>query len=251
MTHLVLGYPNLSESVDLVKAMCGVGASIVELQIPFSDPIADGQTIMAANEAALKNGVKVKDCLKKIEEICRAVDVPVLIMSYYNPLYCYREKREQSLTAFCKHVSSIGVSGLIVPDVPPEESSEHYWQETTRWGLVPVPIVSPVTSKARLKLLKQSSPKDGFVYCMSTTGVTGARAKLSPELSSYLKNVGDIFKLPLAVGFGLSTAQQLKSLKGKAHIAIVGSAVINKLNEAPNKITRLKTVEKFVNELLS
>jgi tryptophan synthase alpha subunit len=227
MTHVVLGYPDLKTSIDIVRAMADGGASCIELQIPFSDPMADGSTIMAANEAALAQGVSVRDCFRAAEKLSRSVSVPLLFMSYFNIVYCY----PGSVRRFCKDAVQAGVQGLIVPDVPPEERSEGYWEYSYQEGAIPIPVVAPVSSKQRLKII-QKSAHSGFVYCVSTTGTTGARTTLPPDLAPYLRTVKSVFRLPVAVGFGISTQAQVRRLSGLADIAVVGSAMIDRIRAA-------------------
>lgn len=243
MTHVVLGYPTLKESIEIVKIMADAGVAAIELQIPFSDPIADGPTIMMANEVALKNGMRIKDSFKAMEKLSRAVDVPLLFMGYYNPLFCYGVKK------FCKDASAAGCQGLIIPDVPPEEEShEHFWEYCADYNLSPIPIATPVTSDARLRKLSRLT-KTGFVYCVSVTGTTGARSSLPAELPSYLRRVRKIFKVPLAVGFGISKREHVRGLSGLAEIAVVGSAAIQLIKQTPPS-RRGATLRKFIQDLV-
>ena len=244
MMHVVLGYPTLEKSIEIVKAMADAGAAIIELQIPFSDPIADGATIMRANEVALENKVTPADCFEAVEELSKDVSIPLLFMSYFNMVFNYKG----GVADFCNDAAGIGITGLIVPDVPPEENVEGYWSETKDAGLIPVPIVSPVTNKTRLeKIAKQT--KSGFVYCTSTMGTTGARSELDPGLKDYLEKVRTQFSVPLAVGFGISSREQVESLTGVADIAVVGSATIDLVakTDPENAVAETKAfVEKLV-----
>ena len=230
MTHVVLGYPSLKESVELVKVMAENGADFVELQIPFSDPIADGPTIMAASEAALSQGITPTDCMRAMEQLSKEVSVPLLFMTYCNLVFAYRNS-EDSLDQFCRDAANAGAQGLIVPDVPPEENTEGYWTKTLEYKLLPIPLVSPVSSEARLKKIS-SCAKSGFVYCVSTTGTTGARNELPAELTDYLSTVKEYFSIPRAVGFGISTGAHVENLSGHAEIAIVGSAMLDRISRA-------------------
>lgn len=239
MTHVVLGYPSLKESIDIVKAMADCGAAIIELQIPFSDPMADGPTIMAANEAALENGVRVRDCFRAAEKLSRAVNVPLVFMSYFNIVYAHGVRK------FKRDAANAGIQGLIVPDVPPEEHAEGFWELNE--PVIPIPVVAPVSTPARLKLLKSVSPV-GFVYCVSTTGTTGARRALPEGLPEYLKRVRNVFHLPLAVGFGISSRKQVEELTGHADLAVVGSAMIDCVRSAPAG-KRLAAVRHFTRSL--
>ena len=245
MTHAVLGYPTLRESIELVKAMAGAGAALIELQIPFSDPMADGPTIMSANETALSAGTKVKDCFRAAEILSASIDVPLLFMSYYNILY----RHPGGVKAFCRHAAESGIEGLIVPDIPPEESVDGYWTETVKNSLCPIPVVAPVSGPERLRAVKKVT-HGGFVYCVSTTGTTGARSALPSDLPQYLKTVRKVFGLPLGVGFGISSPEQVRQLKGHAEIAIVGSAMVDKIRKSSAK-GRLRSVANFTRSLCS
>ncbi len=232
MTHVVAGYPSLRESGEIVRAMADAGASIIELQIPFSDPIADGPTIMAANEAALANGVKVRDCLKLVETLSTKVSTPLLLMTYFNILYRYNHGRD-GVRSFCRAAASAGVQGLIVPDLPPEEEHvEHYWEIARQSKLLPVPIVTPTTGRSRLSVIKPFT-EDGFVYCVSTTGTTGARTALPKSLPNYIKQVRSALKLPVAVGFGIKQA-----IKWAFAVASVTSALQVAAAEKPWPMAR-------------
>ncbi len=256
MTHVVLGYPSLDESIELVKAMADNGAKFIELQIPFSDPMADGPTIMSANEAALAQGVTPGDCMKAMETLASSVDVPLIFMTYFNLVYAYNggaynggayQGGQDGVRNFSKDAANAGAEALIVPDIPPEENSEGYWSITKEYGLLPVPLVSPISSDERLKRIAAVSDP-GFVYCVSTTGTTGARKGLPEELPEYLTRVRKYFDMPLAVGFGISSRGQVENLSEHAEIAIVGSAMIDCISKSDSG-QRVKAVAAFTKEL--
>jgi len=245
MAHVVLGYPNLKESIQIVKALVQGGANIIELQIPFSDPIADGPTIMLANQAAIVNGITPKHCLKAMEELSTALpEVPLLFMTYYNIAFNY----QGGLSRFCRDSATAGAEGLIIPDVPPEEKQEDYWNITQKNRLSPIPIVTPITPQHRLKKLCNLT-QSGFVYCVAVTGTTGARRSLPLSLRAYLQRVRKCCSLPLAVGFGISQQSQVRALSQFADIVVVGSATIDLINRS-KKQERLRKVEKFIAGLL-
>lgn len=222
MAHMVLGYPTLAKSEMIARALMKGGASYLELQIPFSDPIADGPTIMAANEQALREKVRPTDCLRAAARITRSTGIPVFLMSYANILYSFRG----GVRGFCRAAARAGVQGLIVPDIPHEETSVNYWKEARAAGLLPISFVSPVTSEARMTRIARQS-RDGFLYCIARTGTTGVRSKVEQELGAYLRKVRKHFSIPLAVGFGISNRKHIDTLRGLADIAIVGSATID------------------------
>lgn len=243
MTHVVIGYPSLKESIQLVRVMADAGVSTIELQIPFTDPIADGPTIMHANSVALANGVKTRDCLKAMEQLSGKVNCPLFFMSYYNLLFSYAG----GMSGFLRNAKSSGALGLIVPDIPFEERSDGFWTMARENHLLTIPIVSPVTPPDRLRAISKVADS-GFVYCVSTTGTTGARSELPNDLPAYLKRVRQSFKIPRAVGFGISNAAQIRALRGHAEIAVIGSAVIDLLERAEPKARR-KALQKYLEKL--
>ncbi len=248
MTHVVVGYPSLPKTIEIAMTMADAGASLIELQIPFSDPMADGPTIMRANEHALAGGTTPKDCMRVMETLSARVDVPLLFMSYFNLIHAYGNQRGKSgLARFLADARSAGAQGMIVPDIPPEESHEGYWTLTYKNGLAAIPLVSPVSSETRLKKIAAAS-KSGFVYCVSTTGTTGARKELPQDLRAYLQRIRRHFSQPLAVGFGISKREHIQILSGSAEIAIVGSAVINIIEKSSAK-SAAANVRKFVRQL--
>jgi tryptophan synthase alpha subunit len=226
MTHVVLGYPSLEKSIELVQVMAENGAAIIELQIPFSDPMADGPSIMGACEHALSEGVTPLHCLDAMSKLSSKIDTPLLFMSYYNLVLNQK--------GFAKAASDAGCEGLIVPDITPGESKDSFFTECESESLPVIPLVSPITSETRMKQIASNSVSAPFVYCVSTTGTTGARDKLPEELPSYLENVKKHFPIPRALGFGISEKKHIEQLQGNAEIAIVGSAVINLIKESSN-----------------
>ena len=253
MTHVVLGYPSLSESCELAMAMIDGGASIVELQIPFSDPLADGPTIMRANEHAIAQGVTPHKCMRAMEKLARRTDTPLLFMSYFNILYNFEHRQNGAVKEFLKSAANAGAQGIIVPDIPVEEDkNESYWTAAENYKIRPIPLVSPLTSSARLS--KLSPFATSFVYCVSTTGTTGSRKSLPADIGSYLKRVKTKISAPRAVGFGISSPQHIRALSAHAEIAIVGSATIDLISKTPPKkrgIDVRKEVRKFIERLRS
>lgn len=237
MTHVVAGYPTMSECENIVLAMAEAGVSFIEVQIPFSDPIADGPTIMQANEKAILNGVTPEDGFTLIKKLKKKVKIPILIMTYFNIPFRY------GLEAFCKKAKEAQVYGLIIPDIPiDEEIHENYLGLCKKYNLHAIQIISPITPKNRLqKIAKVAS---GFVYCVSTLGTTGERAKLNPTLISYLNEVRKYIKVPLALGFGISNKKQILSALQYADIAVIGSKIMNLCNAS--KKNNATTVKKFL-----
>ncbi len=239
MTHIVAGYPDIKTSEELVKRMDGLGVSFIEIQIPFSDPVADGTTLMGAQKVALENNTTTEDVFQLMERLKTTVKTPLLFMTYFNVVYAY------GVEAFCKRAGERGVYGLIVPDMPlDEEDTEHYLAACNRHGLHAIQIVSPLTTVERLGQI--ATVATGFVYCVSRDGITGADTELNPNLSEYLRTVRQYIPIPLALGFGISTRDHVQLALNHADIAVIGSAVVN----IYNKEKKLSDVEDFVTEIL-
>jgi tryptophan synthase alpha chain len=217
MTHIVLGYPSWEICLQVVEAMTHAGVDLMELQIPFSEPMADGPVILKANQKALENGVTVQKCLDFAQAASGRFEIPFFIMSYYNILFKYGVER------FAQTLKQGNLSGAIVPDLPPEEGKE-YLQTMERHGLTPILFFSPTTPEDRMQYIATLSR--GFIYCLSRKGVTGAETKFSVELAAYLARCRRATSLPLALGFGVKDKKDIDFLKGKADIAVIGSQTI-------------------------
>lgn len=238
MTHVVVGYPTLDATIRIVKTMAETGVDFIELQIPFSDPLADGPTIMRACEKSLRNGTKVKDSFTMMKLLSSQVSVPLLFMAYYNTVFKYGVER------FCKDSKIAGASGLIVPDMPvDQENEEHFISFCKKNGLHNIQVVSIMSSENRLK--KNAQVANGFIYCTARQGITGAKDQLDPNISLYLDKIRKYFSVPIAVGFGISNAQQIKLLASHANIAVIGSAIINIINKS-NKNNLENNIKQFL-----
>lgn len=222
MTHIVLGYPDFPTSIRLAQTMVEAGVDLMELQIPFSEPIADGPVIVKASQDALLNGVTVAGCLDTTEKITTSLDIPFLFMSYYNILYQY------GLERFADIAAAKRIKGMIVPDAPPEEAPEYVAAMKER-QLAPIQLYSPNTSDDRMRLLTESAA--GFVYCVARKGVTGQETSFSKELDIYLARCRQATSLPLALGFGVKDREDIDYLRGKVDIAVVGSSAIRVFDE--------------------
>jgi len=217
MTHIVLGYPNFDDSLRVVEDMVEAGVDLMELQIPFSEPMADGPVILKANSEALKSGATVEKSFEVAERITKEFDIPFLFMTYYNILFC------SGVDNFVKRCSDIGIQGCIVPDLPPAEGQE-YLDAMKQHELAPVHIFTPNTPEPRMRFLSDSSA--GFIYSVARKGVTGKDTAFSTETSDYLATCKASTDLPLAVGFGVKSKDDVDFLRGKADIAVVGSETI-------------------------
>jgi tryptophan synthase alpha chain len=215
--YITAGYPDVETTVDLAVALADAGADLLELGVPFSDPLADGVTIQRASFAALEAGVTLRTCLEVATRIRARRPIPLLFMGYYNPFLRY------GLDAFAEDSARAGLDGLIVPDLPPEEAGELQSALATR-GLDLIYLLAPTSTDERIGLVARGAT--GFVYCASLAGVTGARSKLSAELPAFLERVRRQTDLPICVGFGISRPEHVAALVGMADGAIVGSALV-------------------------
>lgn len=232
MTHLVAGYPSLAESEKIALALARSGAALLEIQFPFSDPVADGPVIAAANATALKNGVTVKNCFAMVRRVAARAGAPVLIMTYFNIVFA------AGAELFCRRARAAGAAGLIVPDYPcDEESSNHLIRYCKKYRLDFIPVIAPNTRPDRLKtVLRHGS---GFVYCVARRGTTGKKTAIDPSIAHYLKRVRLLTRLPLAVGFGLSEKAQLTALQPHADIAVIGTALMAHYDDIPGFMASL------------
>lgn len=231
MPYSVLGYPTRQASLDVVKTLVEAGADLLELGVPFSDPLADGPTIQAATQKSLENGTSLKDCLAMTRELRDSgVDTPALLMGYVNPMLAY------GLEQFTADAATAGVDGFIVPDLPPEESEE---LETlcNQHGLALVYLLAPTSTPERIAQVVKKSR--GFIYLVSLTGVTGARSELSPDLGDFIKRVREQTNTPLAVGFGIGNGDQARAVAELADGVIVGSALVKQAGHSTGAVRAL------------
>ena len=222
MTHIVMGYPSFEDSFEIVKQMVEAGVDLMEFQLPFSEPMADGPVILKANQKALENGSTVQKCFEFAQKVSNEFSIPFLFMSYANLLFKY------GMDQFSDQMARSNLKGAIVPDLPPEEA-EDYIRAMKKNNLDPIYIFSPETSDERLEYL--SSFASGFVYCLARKGVTGRKTAFSDDLDTYLSRCRKATNLPLAVGFGVKEKADIEYLKGKADIAVIGSQTIRIVEE--------------------
>ncbi|OJJ01614.1 hypothetical protein ASPVEDRAFT_129517 [Aspergillus versicolor CBS 583.65] len=236
VAYITAGYPTIEESVDIILGLENGGADIIELGVPFTDPIADGPTIQTANTKALENGVTVTTVLEMVRSARnRGLRAPIMLMGYYNPMLRYGEER---MLRDCKDA---GVNGFIMVDLPPEEAVR-FRDLCTSTGLSYVPLIAPATSESRMKLLCKIA--DSFIYVVSRMGVTGATGKLSSNLPELLSRVhkwsGNV---PTALGFGVSTREHFLSVQEMSEGVVIGSQIITILGQAPAGQAALKAEE--------
>lgn len=240
MTHIVAGYPNFSVNKKVVSTMEKCGVSFVEVQFPFSDPMADGSTIVRANQKSLDKGTTIEQCFDLVNSF-KKNNLPILIMTYYNLLYRFGIKE------FFKKSVAVGVKGLIVPDIPFDEERENFYSIIESYDLIPIPVISPGITKQRLqKIIKIVEKKNSFIYLTLKVGITGASNSLSDDGIKFLKMLRKNHpKLKIAVGFGISKKEQIESLKNYADIFVIGSKIINTIEEGG-----INGLEKFLKKVI-
>jgi tryptophan synthase alpha chain len=220
--YITAGYPDIKATPGTAEALAENGCDIIELGIPFSDPLADGATIQKASYQALLGGTTVKACLEAAAAIRKRINTPLVFMTYYNPvLNC-------GLKAFCRSCTKAGVDGLIIPDLPPEEGGE-LEEVTQKHDLDMIYLLAPTSTGDRIDAVAERSR--GFIYLVSLTGVTGARDTLPAELESFVKKVRQKTEKPLCVGFGISSATQARRVAAVADGVIVGSRLVQLIEE--------------------
>jgi tryptophan synthase alpha chain len=234
--YITVGYPSVETTFKVVPLLASSGCDIVELGIPFSDPLADGTTIQRASYQALLQGVTPKLCLEVARELRRRVEIPLVFMTYYNPVLKF------GLEKFCSKCAEVGIDGLIIPDLPPEEGEE-LEQSTRRHEIDLIYLLTPASTEERITLVVNRT--SGFIYLVSLTGVTGPRGTLPKELESFVTKVRERTQKPLCVGFGVSTPEQARRIAKVADGVIVGSRIIQLLDEDKS----LKNVCSFIKSL--
>lgn len=222
MTHIVLGYPSFEASIQVVDAMVEAGVDLIELQIPFSEPMADGPVILHANQVALHEGATVEKCFEVAALLAKKhPQVPLLFMSYYNIVF------KRGLARFAADTQAAGLRGAIIPDVPHEEGEELF-RVMAEHELEPVLLFSPNSSDARMREIAKHAR--GLIYCIARKGVTGSDTDFG-ALDGYLQRCRAATKLPLALGFGVKDAEDVRGLTGKVDIAVVGSQTIKVIDQ--------------------
>lgn len=222
MAHVVCGYPSFEANWQALEIMEASGVDLVELQFPFSEPSADGPLFVKANQLSLKNGTTVTQCFEFMQKVASHFSFKVLMMGYYNTVYRLGHER------FLDKLQEVGGCGYILPDLPVEEADELHRMSAER-DLAPIMLMTPTNSDARLA--KIASAAQGFVYVVARKGVTGGATAMSDDLTALLNRCREHTGLPLGVGFGISKREDLDFLRGKADIAIVGSAALRTWEE--------------------
>jgi len=237
---LTVGDPDIETSEALVLSMAEAGADLIELGIPFSDPIAEGPTIQRSSERALAGGASLNSILELVSRLRSKVDIPLILMGYANPILAMANDR------FSKLAAEVGVDGLIVPDLPPEEGEELYGLCNER-GVDGILLAAPTTTPARLTMLAERTR--GFLYYVSLTGVTGARTELAAGVQQGVEAARRGGDIPVCVGFGISTPDQAKTVADYADGVVVGSAVVDRIERASSPDAAVESVASFIGEL--
>jgi tryptophan synthase alpha chain len=240
IAFITCGYPNLSVTEKLILEFAKIGVDIVELGVPFSDPLADGPVIQQSSQEALKKNVHLIDILNLVKRARKVVDMPICLMTYYNPIFCFGEER------FCERAKGSGVDGVIIPDLPPEEGRP-FIKCANKAGIDVIFFLSPTSSLERIKFISRVSK--GFIYYVSLTGVTGMRKTLPGELISSIAEIKKHIHKPVCVGFGVSNPFQVKQICKLADGVIVGSAIVKKIKDNIGAPDLIKRVSAFVRSL--
>jgi len=240
VAFLTVGYPDVASTLRLVPALVEGGADIIELGVPFSDPLAEGPTIQRSSFAALQQGVTIGTSLEVTARLrAEGVDVPIVPMGYYNPILAY------GVDAFAADAASAGADGLIVVDLPPEES-EPLRRACLKGDLRLIYLLAPTSTDERIQRVAKLA--SGFVYCVSVTGITGARQELAPGLEAFVKRVRSFTPLPIAVGFGISQRKHFQAVGRIADAAVIGSAIIDEIDscDPSQRESRIKAYAEVV-----
>jgi len=240
VAYITSGFPDIKATEKLVEILALNGADFIELGFPFSDPVADGPTIQKASALSLKKGMCWSKFFNLISRLRKKTDIPLILMSYCNPIF------QLGVAKFAKKAARSGLDGVIVPDLPPEES-ELLYQSLKRKKICQIFLVSPVTQEKRIKTISRLS--SGFIYYVSLTGVTGQRKKLPADVNTHVRKIKKQSKLPVFVGFGISTPKQAENMLKAADGIIIGSAIMNIILKNSKKTNYCKKITAFIRSI--
>jgi len=233
------GYPNLNETASIIKNLEESGVDMVEIGLPFSDPLADGPTIQNSGNIALKNGMTTEILFSQLEDIRKEVEIPLLIMGYFNPILQY------GVESFCKKCKEVGIDGLIIPDLPVDVYESKYQQIFEKYNLVNVFLITPQTNDERIRYI--DSVSNGFIYLVSTASTTGAQNTFGESQTKYFDKIHKMeLKTPQIVGFGISNKETFDQATKTTHGAIIGSAFVNFLSDNP-----IENIPTFIQGILN
>lgn len=227
--YIMAGDPTIRRTIDMVKILEDCGADVIELGVPFSDPLADGPTIQAAAQRALEGGTTLHTVIDLVSDLRKSTQIPIILMTYYNPVFKYGD--EKFITDAC----SAGVDGIIVPDLPPDEAGNIINLARKR-PFDTIFLLAPTSTEARIKKVCHASR--GFIYYVSITGITGSKLSLDPEIDAHIKSIRAVSDTPVAVGFGISTPEEAAMVARFADGVIVGSAIVKIINESDEIIKK-------------
>lgn len=237
--YFTAGYPNLDDTVSIIEALEKNGVDMIEIGLPFSDPLADGPIIQESSAKALKNGMTTEVLFNQLKTIRETVTIPLIIMGYFNPILQY------GVEAFCKKCQDIGIDGLIIPDLPLDVYLESYKAIFDHYGLIYIPLITPQTSDERLRFIDSISK--GFIYMVSSSSVTGSATGFGPEQTHYFERISLMqLKHPQIIGFGISNHETFEQATKYAKGGIIGTAFIKSLNtKGINGISEFMSCIKF------
>ena len=237
--YFTAGYPSLNDTVTIIQNLEKSGVDMIEIGLPFSDPLADGPTIQASSTQALKNGMTTEILFNQIKDIRKTVSIPLIIMGYFNPILQY------GVEDFCEKCKNIGIDGLIIPDLPVDVYHDNYKSVFEKYGLINVFLITPQTSNERIHFIDSIS--NGFIYMVSSASTTGTKSGFGDEQTNYFKRISEMnLKNPQIVGFGISNNDTFVQATKYAKGAIIGSAFIKHVSN-----NDLKTINTFVKSILN
>jgi len=238
--YITAGDPDIEKTYEILGILAELGADIIEVGVPFSDPMADGPIIQKAMERALKSGTTLKKTLEIVSTFKKKYDIPIILMGYLNPFHAY------GFETFAKDAKNAGVNGVLIVDLPPEEADE-YHSILKKHNLTQIILATPTTDLKRASAIKRFA--QGFLYFVSVTGVTGIRSTLPIEISNKLKMLKIYINIPVVLGFGISGPETIKTFYNDADGFVVGSAIVKKWEEACKDIQKKKELVQFINSL--
>ncbi|WP_435625013.1 tryptophan synthase subunit alpha [Flagellimonas sp.] len=237
--YFTAGYPALDDTVDIIQSLQEAGVDMIEIGLPFSDPLADGPTIQESSTAALRNGMHTELLFEQLKDIRKSVDIPLIVMGYFNPMLQY------GVEAFCKKCHEIGIDGIIMPDLPLDVYQKEYEAIYKKYGLINVFLITPQTSEERIRAIDGAS--EGFIYMVSSASTTGAKLGFGDEQKAYFDRIASLkLRNPQIVGFGISNSDTFQAATENSKGAIIGSAFIKHLTQNGKK-----DIEGFVRRIRS
>ena len=237
--YFTAGYPKINDTVSIIQDLEKNGVDMIEIGLPFSDPLADGPTIQDSSTAALKNGMTTEVLFKQLEGIRETVSIPLIIMGYFNPMLQY------GVEVFCKKCQELGIDGLIIPDLPVDVYHEQYQSIFEKYGLINVFLITPQTSDERIRYI--DSVSNGFIYMVSSASTTGAQSGFGEEQTTYFERIGNMdLENPQVIGFGISNNKTFTQATKYAKGAIIGSAFVKHVTQKG-----VDSIDEFINSILN